>query len=125
MASASTTYALGGAVPESVDSASFNGTAVGGANPFRSTSGQWWDSLTLDVTALAAPNPTVATAGVANVAPVYLFWAAQVYAVAAPLATATPTATPTPSASPAPTPTPTPTATPTIRASWARSAPTS
>src|SRR5207244_350897 len=68
--------------------------------------GAWWESVTLDVTALAAPNPTSATAAVANLAPVYLMWAAQVYAVAAPLSMATPTATPSPTATPTPTPLP-------------------
>jgi hypothetical protein len=99
VASARTTFILGGAETDSVDSASFNNAAVGGANPFRATSGQWWDSLSLDVTALAAPNPTSATAGVTNAGPVYLFCAAQVYAVAASPATATPAPTPAPAPS--------------------------
>jgi hypothetical protein len=101
---ARTTFVVAGALPASGDAAAFNGAPVGGANPFRATSGEWWDSVTVDVSALIPPGATSATATASNTGPVYLFWAAQVLA----LSGTVPLASPTPVVPPPPPPPPPP-----------------
>jgi hypothetical protein len=93
--SARTTYVVADAAPTSGNSASFNGATVA-TNPFRSTSGQFWDSLTVDVTGRISGGATSATASVTNSGPVYLFWLAQVLAASSqsPTISVTPGAVP-------------------------------
>jgi hypothetical protein len=77
---ARTTYVVADAGLDSQSAAGFNGATVA-TNPFKSSSGQLWDSLTADVRAQTPANATSGTASVTNGGPVYLLWVAQVYGV--------------------------------------------
>jgi hypothetical protein len=92
----------------------FNNSVIA-TNAFVGSDGDYWDTLTYDVTALSPPDPsttTVDTLGAPNPCD-YLVWVATVFVSSSDTSIPTPTPTPLPTSTSSPTPTPTPTSTPT------------